>query len=199
MKSFSSLSLMMLTAALFSVSCSKKEPVQPVKANAVPQPTATATTAPTYAIVDIDSLSKNYELCKEKVKELESKQATFSNQINNKMAAFQNHAAKFQEDYQSNKFTSQQEFEGAQVKLQNEQDALQKLQNKIETEMAEAMQKYQTILQDSINNFIKDYNKDGKYKAIFSKVGNNVLFADPSIDITQDVVDGLNKRYNKKK
>ena len=199
MLSFSRISLMALTAGLLTVSCSQKEPAQSSQTNSLPQPATTSATASSYAIVDVDSLSKNYELCKERIKELETKQNSYSAQMNSKMTAFQNHAAKFQEDYQNGKFTSQTEFEKAQNKLQNEQNSIQKLQEKIETDMAKAMQDYQKVLQDSINNFINDYNKKGNYKAIFSKSGNNVLFVDPSIDITQEVVDGLNKRYKKKK
>lgn len=199
MKSLSKLGLLFMAAGLLTVSCNKKEPVQQVKSNNLPKATAQATPSSAYAIVDIDSLSKNYELCKERVKELENKQASYSNQINNKMKAFQNHAAKFQNDYQNGKITSQQEFEKAQANLQKEQADIQRMQERIEGDMAKAMQDYQTMLQDSINNFIKSYNKNGKYKAIFSKVGNSVLYVDPSIDITNEVIEGLNKRYQKKK
>lgn len=198
MKSLSKLGLLVMAASLFTVSCNKKEPIQQVKSNNLPKATIQNTSA-AYAIVDIDSLSKNYELCKERVKELENKQAGYSNQINNKMRVFQNHAAKFQDDYQNGKITSQQEFEKAQANLQKEQADIQKLQERLEGEMAKAMQDYQSMLQDSINNFIKIYNKDGKYKAIFSKIGNSVLYADPSIDITDEVIEGLNKRYQKNK
>ena len=34
---------------------------------------------------------------------------------------------------------------------------------------------------------------------IVSKTGDNVLYADPSVDITNDVVDGLNKIYKSSK
>ena len=33
---------------------------------------------------------------------------------------------------------------------------------------------------------------------IISKAGDNILMADPSLDITKDVINGLNKRYKKK-
>lgn len=198
--SFPKISLFIMAAGLLTVSCNQKEPAEQVKSNNLPKATtATGTTSASFAIVNIDSLSTGYELCKIRVAELESKQKSYSNQINNKMKAFQAHAAKFQEDYQSGKFTSQQDFEKAQAKLQKEQTEIQKMQERIEGEMAQAMQSYQSTLQDSINNFIKVFNKDGKYKAIFSQSGNNILYADPSVDITQEVIEGLNKRYQKKK
>ena len=54
-------------------------------------------------------------------------------------------------------------------------------------------------MKDSIENFLKDYNKDHKYAIILSKVENNILYADKSLDITEDVLNGLNKRYKSSK
>ena len=34
-----------------------------------------------------------------------------------------------------------------------------------------------------------------KYDIILSKAGDNILFADKKYDITQDIINGLNKRY----
>ena len=42
---------------------------------------------------------------------------------------------------------------------------------------------------------MKAYNKDKQYDIILSKAGDNILFADKKYDITQDIINGLNKRY----
>ena len=42
------------------------------------------------------------------------------------------------------------------------------------------------------------YNKDKKYSLIFSKQGDNLLYADKAYDITNEVVAGLNKAYKGK-
>ncbi len=65
--------------------------------------------------------------------------------------------------------------------------------------MNAATLKYQQVLRDSLNNFLNEYNKDGRYKMILSKSGDNILYADKALDITNDVVAGLNKRYKKSK
>ena len=69
----------------------------------------------------------------------------------------------------------------------------------IEGEMAKATQQYQQVLRDSLDNFLKEFNRDGRYKLILSRSGDNVLYADPAVDITNEVVAGLNKRYKKAK
>ena len=57
--------------------------------------------------------------------------------------------------------------------------------------------KMQMQMADSINNFIKEYNKNKKYEVISNNT--STLYIDPSYDITNEVVDMLNKRYHAKK
>ena len=50
-------------------------------------------------------------------------------------------------------------------------------------------------LRDSLQNFLKAYNKDKQFDMILSKAGDNILMANKKYDITNDVINGLNKRY----
>ena len=50
-------------------------------------------------------------------------------------------------------------------------------------------------MRDSIQSFLKEYNKTKKFDYIISKVGDNILTANAKYDITKEVVNGLNKRY----
>jgi outer membrane protein len=50
-----------------------------------------------------------------------------------------------------------------------------------------------------IEDYLKEYNKDKGYAFVFSNSENLMYFRDSSYDITQDVVNGLNKQYAKKK
>ena len=53
-------------------------------------------------------------------------------------------------------------------------------------------------LRDTINMFLKEYNKDKKYQVILSNTMNdNVLSSEPGYNITSEIVDLLNARYNK--
>ena len=61
--------------------------------------------------------------------------------------------------------------------------------------MANETAKFNTALRDSLNNFLTSYNKDKKFDLILSKAGDNILLADRRFDITNDVINGLNKRY----
>jgi outer membrane protein len=50
-----------------------------------------------------------------------------------------------------------------------------------------------------IQNFLKDYNKDGKYDYIFSYEPGFMFYKDSSLNITNDVIAGLNALYVKNK
>ena len=61
-------------------------------------------------------------------------------------------------------------------------------------------QKLNMQLADTINNFLRDFNADGRYQVIFANAGkDNILQAADGYDITAEVVEALNTRYNKKK
>ena len=55
-------------------------------------------------------------------------------------------------------------------------------------------------LRDTINKFMKEYNKNNKYEIIISNTSNdNVLFAAKGYDITAEVTKLLNERCAAKK
>ena len=86
-------------------------------------------------------------------------------------------------------------FDDNMKKEMSEQD-LQALQNKLATEMASENAKNSQILRDSINAFLKEYNKTKGYNLIISNTSfDNLLYADSTLNITKEIVDGLNARY----
>lgn len=175
--------------------CNKKEPAENVKPKAVPE----AKSQGIIAYVEIDSLATAYTYCIDGQKELQAKQQNYRSQLDAKANSLQNAVASFQKKMQNGTFSSQSEAENEQKKIQRQQQQLQQFQERIEGEMASAAEQYQKVLRDSLASFIKDFNKDGRYSMILSKSGDNILYADKSLDITKAVIDGLNKRYKKKK
>ena len=128
------------------------------------------------AYVEVDSLMTQYEFCKQQL---------------------QNAAANFQQKLQNNGFTSREQAESQQAAIQRQQQSLQELQARLENELATETQKYNEALRDSLMHFLDAYNKDKKYDLILTKQGDNILYAAKRFDITNDVINGLNKRYKK--
>lgn len=184
--------------ALATVSCNQKSPTQQVKQNGLPKSeTTTNATTSSVAVVDIDTLADKCNYCKDGQKALEAKKNALTKQFNAKTQSLQNAVINFQKKAQAGLFTSQQEAQKQQAALQKQQQDLQVFQERIERDLAKAQQEYQDKLRKDLNTFLKEYNKDGRFKVIISKSGDNVLYTDPSVDITNDVIEGLNKSYKK--
>ena len=147
------------------------------------------------AYVEVDSLMTQYEFCKEFTLILEKKSTNARNTLNSKGQALQSAMANFQQKLQNNGFTSREQAEGQQAAIQRQQQSLQELQARLENELATETQKYNAGLRDSLQHFLDAYNKDKKFDLILTKQGDNILYAAKRFDITNDVINGLNKRY----
>jgi outer membrane protein len=158
-------------------------------------------TAPTelkIAYVEVDSLMTQYTFCKEQSELLEKKSQNIQNTLNQKGQSLQAAAMKFQQDVQNNKYT-QQQAEAVQANLQKQQGDLQNLQQRLGAEFQAETEKFNKALRDSLNHYLAQYNKAKKYTLILTKQGDNILYADKSYDITNDVIAGLNKAYKPSK
>ncbi|WP_418501220.1 OmpH family outer membrane protein [Flagellimonas sp.] len=57
---------------------------------------------------------------------------------------------------------------------------------------------HQTLIND-VNDYIKEYGAEHGHKIIFGAMGSgNIMYAKEATDITKDVLEGLNNRYNGK-
>ena len=181
-------------AACAMVSCNNQSPKMDE------QPAAAAgesTGTMKIAYVEVDSLMTQFEFAKEKSAELEKKSINARNTLTQKGNQLQAAANNFQQKLQNNGFTSREQAEGVQAALQRQQNDLAALQARLENELASETQKFNVALRDSLNHFLEVYNKDKKYDLVLAKSGDNILLANKSLDITQDVINGLNKRYKK--
>ncbi len=185
-------SLAVALTTLTLTSCNNSNP----KVDESPaQNATTATTGMRIAYVEVDSLMSQYEFCKEYTEVLQKKSNNARNTITQKGKQLQAAAANFQQKLQNNGFASREQAESVQAAIQKQDQDLQELQNRLGSELEAENAKYSNALRDSLQNFLRDYNKAKKYDLIISKAGDNILLADKKYDITSDVVNGLNKRY----
>ena len=147
------------------------------------------------AFIEIDTLTAQYEFAKQTTMELEKKGTNARNTIQSKSQQLEKNVANFQQKLQNNGFASREQAENAQAALQREQNNLVALQQRLEAELANEQQKFLQAFQDSLDNFLTDYNADKKFDLILNKAA--ILHAGKQYDITDDVVNGMNKRYKK--
>lgn len=183
--------------ALLCVSCGGNKSTTPHD-NGLPKADDTSAEATgKIAYVNTDSLMSQLEMCKEGQAALEAKSAQYRKELDSKSASFQKEYAAFAQKMQTTGYASQAEYEAAQKRLQQ----LQESGSKQEMRYAEQLQKEQDAfnerLHDSLNAYIRTLNADHRYSIILAKSGDNILYADPALDITKIVVAGMNKRYKK--
>ncbi|MNL38401.1 Outer membrane protein (OmpH-like) [compost metagenome] len=94
---------------------------------------------------------------------------------------------------------SPKELKLKQELLSNKQQQINGYQEAIQKKIEEEDKKVtQTVIND-INDYIKEYGKDHNYKIIFgASGGGNIMYADESSDLTEEVLKGLNAEYDKK-
>ena len=136
-----------------------------------------------------------YEFCKDYTILMNKKGENIRATLAGKERALQAKAAELQKKYETNQFTTKEQVEQAQMSLAKQQQDLQALNDRLSNDFAAEQMKYNDEMRDSIQSFLKEYNKTKKFDYIISKVGDNILMANAKYDITKDVVNGLNKRY----
>lgn len=151
------------------------------------------------AFVRMDSLASQYEYFRDMNKQLAAEAEQNQRTLATKMAAMQKAAEDFQRRLRTNAFTSEDAARVEQEKILKMQEEGQRLElsmtQALANKQAEANEKMYRIVREQVS----EMNKDGKYRYILTNVGlENLLYADSTLDITDDVVKFLNDHYRKK-
>lgn len=181
-------------ATMGMTSCDKSNPQMDQKANASAKAAAGDMKI---AYVEVDSIMSQYKFCKEYSLILQKKGQNIQNTLAQKQQALQAAAANFQQKVQQNAYTREQ-AEGVNASLQKQNNDLQILNQRLSAEFQKETDQFNKALRDSIQHYLASYNKDKKYSIIFSKQGDNLLYADKAYDITNEIIAGLNKAYKSK-
>ncbi|HPI46601.1 MAG TPA: OmpH family outer membrane protein, partial [Tenuifilaceae bacterium] len=89
------------------------------------------------------------------------------------------------------------EAQQLQTTLANKEQELYRLRDEMRMQLAEEEQVKLRKIQNSITEFLKEYNEDKGYHIILSSTfGGPMLYGHPALDITNDVVKGLNEKYS---
>ncbi len=193
---FAAKSLIALLAAGM-ISCAGADNKE--SASATPaQATADGSTSVTINIryVDIDSVMAAYTLSKELDEQGRKLMLEYQRMENQKQNEIQNLAAQIEQKRNNNGYLSQESFDADVNNVNRKQNeaanVLRAHQEKIQKQIAE----FNKQLSDSIQNFITDYNATRNYDAIVYRASG--LYFNPALDITGEVIEGLNARYTPK-
>jgi outer membrane protein len=152
------------------------------------------------AYINMDSILLKYNLSVELNEALLGKKENMRSKLEKDMKDFEKEAQLFQDKLQRGIFLNQQRAEEAQQKLVMRQKELQNLEMDYTNQLAQDQGRMNTQLFDSVTNFINSYNADQKFDIILGhQLGGNMLYGADQLDITQDILKGLNEAYTNKK
>lgn len=148
------------------------------------------------AYIDLDSLQGNYEYYKILKADFEKKQSASNNEVTDMQKRYQSRAMQLQ---QKGATMSPQQQEAAMKEINQMQQGLQAKKQALDNDLYNANSKMKEDILSRIQSFLKEYNKDGTYDYVFSYEPGFMFYKDSTLNITSDVIKGLNDLYAKNK
>jgi outer membrane protein len=146
--------------------------------------------------VDVNKLIEGYSRTKVAKAEFDKKANLLKANVDSLVGNWQKELKNYEKERNS---MTPKELKLKQELLGNKQQQINGYQEAIQKKIQEEDKKVtQTVIND-INDYIKEYGKDHNYKIIFgASGGGNIMYADESTDLTEQVLKGLNAEYNNK-
>lgn len=148
-------------------------------------------------LVNSDTVLKYYEYMDAVNKRLEAKGKKLQDDYQNRAQSLQQDINDYQR--RQNTFTIDQ-AKAIQEDLMKKQNNLQMYEQTLSQEMADEQNTVNKELYDRVTAFLKKYGTGKGLNIVFRfDTSSDVLYAGDSLDITWDVIDGLNKEYRAEK
>jgi outer membrane protein len=151
------------------------------------------------AYINIDSLNEKYEYIKDKSKEIRSRQSAIEGSLNSMYTTFQQEVADLQQAAQAG-IRPESELKKEEARLQQKQMEIANKEKQLQV-LGEEVATTQSDMLQNVSKFIERYNNN-KFDYILAYTTNNissVLYANSSLEITNEIVNGLNEEYRKNK
>ncbi len=146
--------------------------------------------------VDLDSVMRAYTLSKEINEKGRKLMLDYQRMENQKRNEIQNLGASIEQKRNNNGYLSQESFDADVNSFNRKQTEAANIlgahQEKINKQLAE----YERQMNDAVLSFIESYNATRHYDAILYRTAG--LYFNPALDITDEVIAGLNARYTPK-
>ena len=172
----------------------------PSKNKTLAAASGTAAAAPgcNFRFIDTDSIGLQYNLAIDFNEQMVKMQSNLEAEEKKQRSSLQQRANALQS--KMNNVQSQAEADKLKSEYESIQNASAQAEQKL-AQMAADMEKTLAAnaktMQDSLTNFLRDFAAQNGYDAII--VNSAAPYYNPDLDVTAEVVEGLNARYNKVK
>jgi outer membrane protein len=145
--------------------------------------------------VNMDTLLANYDMFSDLQDRLQKKQMDSESKLNARGQKWQTKVSEFQNNLQRGLVT-RSEAQKIQAQLEQEQQQILQMKDDLASRLMEEQQVGSRKVIFSIVDFLNDYSRQHHYRYVLSTtVGGAVLYGDKQLDITEDVLAGLNEQY----
>lgn len=141
-----------------------------------------------------DTINERYQFLVDAKKELEDEEKNMQGRLRAKLQRAEARAMELQQKAQT---MTQSQMQEAQLELQGLDIEMQQFQEKLATEFRQRESELQGDYIGRVDSFLLRYNAQGSYDMILNyQKGGQVLYMNTQMDITDDVLKGLNEEYN---
>lgn len=146
------------------------------------------------AYLNIDTLDLKYEYIIDNSKEMRAREAALQNQYQSMVVKFQNDYQELQQAYQAG-IRGEAELEKEKARLEQMQYEIASKEKQMQMLQEEVAKKQGEMLK-KVSSFITTFN-NGRYDYILAYTSNvsSVLYAKPTLDLTKEILAGLNAEY----
>lgn len=158
--------------------------------------TTTTSVKPTIVYVNIDSVAINYKMYKDLIKEFTVKAEKAQKELEGRATTFQKELQSFENEVKNGLITRTGAMEKEQ-QLQVKQQEIMQYREQVLGKLSEEETVMTNKIRYNIQQFIEKFNDEAKYDMIIStsSASGTVLTANPNLDITLDILNGLNAEY----
>lgn len=142
---------------------------------------------------NMDSVMANYDLVKTYNETNLRATRELENAMQSRQGELQRLANNIQQKVQSNGYLSEASYNADMQDLNRKQQQAESYLGGLQARAQQEALRQQAEFLDSINNFLVYYNQDKHYDAIL--IYSPGQYFNPALDITADVISGLNARY----
>ena len=143
--------------------------------------------------IDADSVLRSYTLAQQLTEEQQRELNKLQQWHENKQRELQGLANTISQKQQNNVYLSQASMQEDVNNLQKKSEEAERYFATQQQRLAIAGEQMQRRLNDSINNFINDYNAVHNYDAILLRDAG--IYFKPELNISAEVIEGLNARF----
>ena len=158
--------------------------------------TITKSASISIGVIDTDSILENYTFAVQVRSKMSKRADEIAGSLRAREAQLQKEYGEFQKKIENNAFLSRERAEQEGQRIQKKGEELARYQENMQQTLMQEQQALSMQLKDSIDVAIKAVNKDRHFSIVLStsSLNDNVLYVEPRLNITKEILEFLNKR-----